>query len=210
MKVASALWIAVAVLSGFLVLLGYFVKVPALQAVQTTLLRWAVLLAAAALMLGLHNLWSTHWRKVNLQQRGWIHSATLIFFFVVTFVLGLLFGTDFPVVASLFTYVQLPVESALMALLAVTLAVAGFRHVARRRDLASLIFVGTAFVVLLGSSPWLIQGDGSMVETLTGLRSFVSQVLAAGGARGILLGVALGVIATGVRILVASDRPYGD
>jgi len=210
MKVASALWIAVAVLSGFLVLLGYFVKVPALQAVQTTLLRWAVLLAAAALMLGLHNLWLTHWRKVNLQQRGWVYSATLIFFFVVTFVLGVLFGTDFPVVASLFTYVQLPAESALMALLAVTLAVAGFRHVARRRDLASLIFVGTAFVVLLGSSPWLIQGDGSMVETLTGLRSFVSQVLAAGGARGILLGVALGVIATGVRILVAADRPYGD
>jgi len=29
------------------------------------------------------------------------------------------------------------------------------------------------------------------------------------GARGILLGVSLGVIATGVRILIGSDRPYG-
>jgi hypothetical protein len=29
------------------------------------------------------------------------------------------------------------------------------------------------------------------------------------GARGILLGVALGTVATGLRILIGADRPYG-
>jgi hypothetical protein len=41
------------------------------------------------------------------------------------------------------------------------------------------------------------------------LRTWIVQVPSVGGARGILLGVALGTIATGLRILMGSDRPYG-
>jgi hypothetical protein len=41
------------------------------------------------------------------------------------------------------------------------------------------------------------------------LRAWISQVWAAGGARGILLGVALGATATGLRVLLGTERPYG-
>jgi len=41
------------------------------------------------------------------------------------------------------------------------------------------------------------------------VRPFIAQVLAAGGARGILIGVALGTLTTGLRVLLGSDRPYG-
>jgi hypothetical protein len=41
------------------------------------------------------------------------------------------------------------------------------------------------------------------------IRSWIVSVPALGGARGILLGIALGTIATGLRILMGSDRPYG-
>jgi len=43
-----------------------------------------------------------------------------------------------------------------------------------------------------------------------GLRNWLVQVVASGGARGILLGVALGSIVTGLRVLLAVDRPYGE
>jgi hypothetical protein len=42
-----------------------------------------------------------------------------------------------------------------------------------------------------------------------GLRSLLVQIPAVAGARGVLLGVALGAIATGLRILMGVDRPYG-
>jgi hypothetical protein len=38
---------------------------------------------------------------------------------------------------------------------------------------------------------------------------WVTQVLALGGARGILIGVALGALTTGLRVLFGVDRPYG-
>lgn len=203
-------WAAVATGTGILVLLGYFFQLDVLIGLRLLLIQWAVLLAAAALMLGLFNLLSVHWNKVSLQQDGWPYSAMLILFFLVTLVLGLLFGPDYEVVLLLFRYVQIPVEASLMALLAISLAVAGFRLLSRRRDLVSLAFVGTTLIVLLGTAPWPIGGESSVYLAFSDVRAWVSQVWAAAGARGILLGVALGAITTGLRVLLASDRPYGD
>jgi hypothetical protein len=42
------------------------------------------------------------------------------------------------------------------------------------------------------------------------IRPWIQQVLALGGARGILIGVALGTLTTGLRVLFGADRPYGD
>jgi hypothetical protein len=41
------------------------------------------------------------------------------------------------------------------------------------------------------------------------LRPWVTEVLALGGARGILIGVTLGTLTTGLRVIFGADRPYG-
>jgi hypothetical protein len=206
----SLVWVAVVIGVGLIVLLGFFVDQPVILGIRRILISWAVLLSAAALVLGLYNLLSVHWHKVSLQERGWPYSALLVLCFLVTLTLGLLFGPDYPVILMLFRYIQVPVEASLMALLAVSLTVAGFRLVARRRDLPSLIFAVVAFVVLLGTGPWLVGGGGGAYELVRDLRNWFAQVWAAGGARGVLLGVALGATLTGLRVLLGSDRPYGD
>ena len=160
--------------------------------------------------MGLINLFIVHWNKVNDQTAGWPYSAVLIFFLLVSLALGLIFGPDFEVMFLLFNYIQLPVEGALMALLAVSLVVAGFRIVSHRRDIFSVLFVVTAVLVLLGNSPWLMGSDSTVAHLIGNVRAWVSQVWSAGGARGILIGVALGAVATGLRVLMGTERPYGD
>jgi hypothetical protein len=213
------LWAVTAVATGFIVLFGYFVQLDQIPQVglfrtffdsRLLLMRYAVLLAAVALFLGLFNLVSVHWNKVSDQQAGWPYSAILIVAFFLTLVLGLVFGPDSPVVLVLFNYVQLPVEASLSALLVVSLTLAGFRVISNRRDLISGIFIITALLVLIGSGPGLISSEGPAYSLIGGLRNWLAQVAAAGGARGVLLGVALGSIVTGMRILMAVDRPYGD
>ena len=206
---ASLVWAAVASGVGLIVLLGFFFDIEPLRVARQILVDWAVLLAAWALILGLLNLLSVHWSKVSQQEKGWPYSAVLLLFFLVTLILGLLFGPDSPVILFLFNNVQ-PIEASLMALLAVTLTIAGFRVVTRRRDLVSLVFVGVGFLVLLGTGPWLIGSEGVLNTFFRDVRNWLAQVWAAGGARGILLGVALGAIATGLRVLLAADRPYGE
>ncbi len=206
---AWIIWTAVAMAFGGVVLAGYFVEWQTLQELRLLFMRWAILLSATALLLGILNLLAAHMHKVTQQETGWPYSALLIIILLGTLVLGLLFGPDNRVVLSLFEYIQLPVEATLMALLAVSLAVAGVRMVARRRDVYSLIFILTALLVLLGTAPWPF-GGGGMTAYFGWLRNWLAQVWAAGAARGIVLGVALGAITTGLRVLLGADRPYGD
>jgi hypothetical protein len=205
----SALWAAVAAAVGVFVLLGYFVDFDFIQNIRLLFMRWAALLAAAALLVGLTNLVQVHWRKLSLTEEGWIYSALLILAFMVTLVLSLAFGPDDEVSLFIFRYFQFPIEAGLMALLSVTLLVAGFRLVTRRRDAFSLLFLATALFVMIGTGPALGGTEGPITVVMRDMRAWISQVWSAGGARGIALGVALGATTTGLRVLLGADRPYG-
>ncbi|NIS81809.1 MAG: hypothetical protein GTO14_16730 [Anaerolineales bacterium] len=211
MKVgAYLLWTAAAVGAGLFVLLGYFIDQEVILGLRLILLRWAVFLAAAALFLGLLNILSVHISKVRDMETGWPYSGVLVLAFVVTLFFGLGFGPDSAVMIMVFNYVHLPVETSLMALIAISLSIAGIRIITLRRDFFSLVFVGTAILILLGTGPWLRASGGDFSLNVIRARNWIAQVAAAGGARGILLGVALGAIVTGLRVLIAVDRPYGD
>ena len=206
------LWTPVAVAAGWIVLSGYVLPDASnpLAGVRLLLLHWAIWIGAGALMIGLFNLLAVHGSKISTLESGWPYSALLLLFFLTTLVLGLVFGTDNAIVRLLFQYVQLPVEASLMGLLAITLVLAGVRLMVRRRHLTSVIFLGVALLVLVGTGPWPTGTGSPLQELLVVGRRWVTQVFAAGGARGIVLGVALGAVTTGLRVLLASDRPYAD
>jgi len=107
----------------------------------------------------------------------------------------------------IFNAIQLPVEASLMALLAVTLTYASIRLLRRRLNLLSVIFLLTALLVLFGTTSLPFLGE---VPGLGGfMRQIITPIFATAGARGILLGVALGTLTTGLRVLLGADRPYG-
>jgi hypothetical protein len=68
-------------------------------------------------------------------------------------------------------------------------------------------------LALIVLAPWpSFIPNPSLAGTAT-LRDFLSAIVrvpAVAGARGLLLGIALGAIATGIRVLVGLDRPYGN
>ena len=177
---------------------------------QLFILNVAVILAGFAVLVGISNLLIVHTGKIRHKQKGAVYSAILIIALVVTFLLGLLAHYNLPVAKSLFSdaflSIQLPIETSLMALLVVTLTYASIRLLRRRLNLLSVIFLITAFLILVGTAPWPFLGD---VPILSNLRAWIAQFPAGAGARGILLGVALGTLTTGLRILFGSDRPYG-
>jgi len=198
--------VAIAVVTGVIVLLGYFL--PALAGVQGTLLNWAIILAGVAALVGVFNLISVHWDKVRRREKGSVYSALLLITLVATFFFGIALhlGPDDPNMRLLVTAVIVPAEATLMALLAVTLLYASIRLLRRRTDVMSIVFLMTA-VLMLAASVTLSFGGISPLNDI--VRPWIQQVLALGGARGILIGVALGTLTTGLRILFGVDRPYG-
>ena len=207
MKLKGLLSTAVAIATGLIVLVGYFVEIPILVNLRVTILNWVILLAAVALFVGLFNLLAVHADKIRNKQKGGIYSLVLIFSLLTTLILGLWLRPDHALMALIFNAIQLPVETSLMAMLVVTLTYASIRLLRRRNNLISIIFLVTALLILLGTAPLPFVGYVPILSDL--IRPFIAQVLAAAGARGILIGVALGSLTTGLRVLFGADRPYG-
>jgi hypothetical protein len=201
----------VAISAGILVLAGNFLPGSGAQAVRFLLLRWTMILAAAALFLGLFNLiWSVHWNRVVDQESGWFYSSLVIVFFLATFILGILFGPDYRIMILIFEYIQLPVEASLIALLSAALVWAGIRMILQRGQVTGYLFMGAAALVLLGSTAWVVSTNSQLAVLLGYAKVWLTQVWTAAGSRGILIGVALGAVTTGLRVLLAADRPYGE
>jgi hypothetical protein len=196
--------VALAIAAGLIVLLGYFF--PALGSLQAMLLNWAVVVAGMAALVGVFNLISVHADKVRRRERGGPYSALLLVCLVATFLFGLVLGPDHPSMRLLVEAVIVPVEASLMALLCVTLLYASIRLLRRRPDLMSIVFLLVA-ALMLAASATLPSGEVGPISGV--LRPWMTQVLALGGTRGLLIGIALGTLTTGLRVLSGADRPYG-
>lgn len=209
-------WSAVVAISvGVVVLLGYLL-VPA-KSGETSLflilrdyfLQIGVILAAVAMLVGILNLAKVHAQKMRRGPGSRLGSGIVLAMMIITFGLAsidfFLGNTADPtqsLAQNVFRYIQVPVERSLMALLAVALALAAIRMLTRRPNLITGVFLAVFFIVLVGTGldlPYLSDT----------IQPWISNVWALAGTRGLLLGIGLGTLATGLRILTGTDRPYG-
>ena len=196
----------IAISAGIVVLLGYFINSPAVSGFRFILLQWSLILAGVAILVGILNLFSVHLQKIRERQPGFVNSVVLLFFLLLTAIVSL--PTVFlPLQAVLINGILIPAEISLVAVLAITLIYASLRILRVRPSFNSILFLSTALLILVGTGPLPFIGQFPIISDW--VRPFISNNLVSGGARGILIGVALGTLTTGLRILAGIDRPYG-
>ncbi len=202
----NPLYPAIAIGVGIVVLLGYFLQIDLLVNVRIIFLEWATILVGVALLVGVVNLFIVHWRKATSDQSKRVNSIAVLGGLTLTLLVVGWFGPTDPVSLWIFNYIQIPIEASLMALLSIVLIYAGVRLLRRKPNLLTIVFIATAVVILLMSGPLF----GINIPGMAALRIWIGKVPAVAGARGILLGISLGIVAAGLRILMGADRPYGE
>jgi hypothetical protein len=185
-------------------IVGVLSIVPALAAV---FVRIAVVTAALTLIIGILNLLFVHARRFAGGARGLggrVNSLALL----LSYSLGVIFIIlgrvgDSNIANVLLESVQVTIESALAALLFFVLVYGAMRILRRGVTFGRLLFLAALLIVLIGALPLGIAP----------VRDFAAWVMAVpvdGGARGILLGIALATSVAGLRILIGQDRSYGE
>jgi len=168
------------------------------------LVGWAAIVIAFALLLGFVDVVSVHWSRIRTRKPGALYSVVLLLSLLGTLVLGS-GGPASDNGQFIFEFILMPLEATLFALLILFIATAAFRAF-RVRNLETFFFVLFAIIVLLGQVPLGIY----LWPELPVIKDWVLNVPTLAGVRGILMGVALGTIATGLRVLIGADRPYTD
>jgi hypothetical protein len=204
MRVVTA---AFAIAAGVIVLLGYFFPAQ-LGPLRVLLLDWAVIIAAMAVLVGIFNLAAVQMEKFRAREKGGAYGVLLVVSLLITFFgLGVWLGPDAPAMRFAVNAIIVPVEASLMAILAVTLIYASIRLLRRRVDVMSIVFLVVTVIVLALMTP---TPFGSILgEQGTQLATDFVGMFSGGGARGLLIGIALGTLLTGLRVLFGADRPYG-
>jgi len=204
MRIVTAV---VAIASGLIVLLGYFLgsQIPQLGQLQLILTNWATIIAGMAVLVGVLNLVFVQMEKVRTRQKGSGYSVLLVLSLLGTVIFGAIAGLNNSFMKFAVDAVIVPVEASLLAILAVTLVYAAIRLLRRRTDMMSVIFLVTVVLFLLAVMPTPI----GPIPVLSPLILEISGLISSGGARGLLIGVALGTLFTGLRVLFGIDRPYG-
>lgn len=174
------------------------------------LIRLVSVIAAVALFIGVLNLIAVHMGRFVRSEHGWPYSLIALVTALAVIVLRILDRADIwpgklkgeQISVRVFESVQVSLESALAALLVFFLVYAAYRLMRRRVTVWNLVFSAVVVIVLLGSIPL------KNTETLADVRDWVIRVPVSAGARGLLIGVGLGTVTVGVRVLIGQDRSF--
>ena len=100
----------------------------------------------------------------------------------------------------------------MFAMLAFYVASAAFRAF-RAKNLEAILLLGTAFIILLGRTFAGVTLTSWLPESVAGLKIdnmtvTIMTVFNTAGNRAIMIGIALGISATSLKVLLGVDRSY--
>jgi cytochrome bd-type quinol oxidase subunit 2 len=195
---------AAAIAIGLLVLAGILLQ-PLLDNILTVLLHLAVLLASVALMVGIVNLISVHWLRVRHKEHRSVYSFVVIAAFLITLLAGILINPNTPDFDRVITNIQYPIEASLMGLTVVSFAFSSLTLIKRQKHslFVYLFLCSTLFFILI-----MIGLFDRINSPILQMMVNLLESIPIGGIRGLLIGMALGSLITGIRIITGTDRPY--
>ena len=190
-----------------LTILGGYIFPGALGPLLSLLVDWAVILIGAAGLFGIGYLVRKHTEVIARKEKRIFLSITLLTAFAFTLIFGLILSIDNPIFVDLLINVQIPVETSLLAILAVVLMTASFRLISTRgwTPMSISFLVGAVMSLALN----VAVVNLNLSATGSAILNFLRR-LPLVGARGILLGMALGGLIIGLRVLLTIDKPHGE
>jgi hypothetical protein len=200
---------------GIVLVIQYFIPHAPFNTLNDIFSDWFSIIQATAIWLGALNLIKVSGDKVYKRQRDWPFSLVIIITFLLMVIVGFFFsggrrfldpGTPF---SQLYDYVYTPLVAMMFALLAFFVGSASYRAFRARNKQATVLLLA-AFFVMLGRVP--------LGDALTGwlpnwfhmslVSNWIMNVPNTAGQRAIMIGIALGIVSTSLRMILGIERSY--
>ena len=196
--------VAITAIAGFIVLVPYYFRIPFLEATANSLQNWTVVILGFAMGFGALTITINHSQKIMARKKDWQYSVILLVSLFAMLISGLIPPLlTHPVASWIFQNIQVRISTTLFALLAPYVASSAYRAFRARNVEAGIMLITAAFI-MLGNTPLM----GYVWTGFPAIGAWINLVLNMAGQRGITIGVAIGSIAIGVRILLGLERSY--
>jgi len=180
-------------------------------------------IAVFAFILGGGNLLKVHLNKIQNKRRDWKYSIVTVSGFFLVLAAGLLkigvpdgWSGGYQAPGSLFKFLYdatfQPLQATMFSLLAFFVASASYRAFRAKTKEATILLVA-AFIILLRPTPlgyyltyWLPEPLRFL--HIPNLSTWVLSVPNMAGQRAIMIGIALGIVSTSLRLILGIERSY--
>lgn len=197
--------LALCLVMGISMMVQFFVPHPVSVGYYELTTKWIRIVAAFALVLGTGSLIMYHGDRIQRKRQGWPYSIATIVAFVATAVIGLGWGIRPGSILQnvIFSNILVPLNASMFAILAFYMASAAYRAFRARTKEAALLLIAS-FIVMLG----MVPVGASIWGKLPAIAEWVLSVPNMAAKRAIVFGVALGAIATSLKVILGIERGW--
>lgn len=197
--------LTICLVMGVLMMIQFFIPHPISVGFYDLTTKWVRIVSAFALVLGVGSLTLYHLDRLQRRRPGWVYSIVTLVALVITAIVGLVWGVKpgAPLQEVIFKNVLVPLNASMFAILAFYMASAAYRAFRARTKEAALLLIA-AFIVMLGMVPIGTAIWGKLPEVAEWILSVPNMA----AKRAILFGVALGAIATSLKVILGIERGW--
>jgi cell shape-determining protein MreD len=193
---------------GWLMLALYFIPLEGAQKINENLLDWTSIIGIFALALGIWSLITVNVDRIKYKKRDWQYSFITLFGLFGMIIFGLKFGGETSVFQGQESYmfrhffndILIPIYSTMFSLLAFFIASAAYRAFRARSALASILLIG-AIIVMIRFFPFVAEYTRPVADWILNVPNLAAK-------RAIWMGVGLGIVATGLKVILGIERAY--
>ena len=196
--------LVVTFICGIVMILHFFIPHRPISSIGDGLTDWYMIVASAAIFLGAANLVQVHIHRINTKARNWQYSPVVLIGFLAMMAAGLVWGVEENLPFDyMFQTMVVPMGATMFSLLAFFVASAAFRAF-RASNWRATLLLASAFIVMLGRVPI----GGMIWKQIPVISEWMMQVPNMAGQRAVMIGAALGVVATSLRMIFGIERSY--
>lgn len=191
-------------LVGMLMIGQWFLKIAIINEVATSIQQWGVLISAFAMGLGSVNIIIRNYRRIQRREgTDWLYAIWLLVTFFIFIIIGVGMGSSSSQYQYIYNTILQPLSGTMYPATLFFLVSAIYRTFKIRSGQA-LLFVATGAVILVANAPAV----AATLPFLNTARSWIMDVELTAAYRAILIGIGLGTIMLGFRVLFGLERTY--
>ncbi len=200
--IKNRLAVLVTFIAGAIIVVQYYVNIPALKNTGSELLRWNVVLAAFALVLGIGNITRTHLGKIVRWNSESVYSVICLGTMVVFLIVGITQTTQSVSFNWLYDYILLPLQSTTYATTVFFVTSAAYRAF-RIKNSYGIVLMVSAILMMLR-----IGLFAAIMPVTPKIAAWIWDIPNTAGMRAVVIGSALSLVGNSFRVITGLERSH--
>ena len=200
--IKNELPIIVTFVAGLIVILGFYLAIPALGELSNELVRWNVILAAFALMLGLGSVVSLHIRRIVKHEPDAVYSYATLLALVIFIVVGVSDTTQGSNYQWLWDSVFQPLSATTYATTIFFITSAAYRAFRIKNSYAAVLMVAAILTMMK------VGIFAAVIPATPTIAAWIWDIPNTAGMRAVVIGTALSLAGNAFRVLTGLERGH--